>query len=178
MFCPCTFLFQLSTPTLRCMQANGFRCMQGCRLMELNASQKYSKRFEKIQKDLLNHTVMFRPCAFLFQLQGMHTDRKILALQCVLVTYEPSRTFWNFLVPSGTFWKIMEHSGTFWNILEFSGVFWNHLGPSGTFWNLLKPSGSLEFQIDHTRTHRQTDRHKDLLSCVFAAKNIALLSQS
>ena len=50
--------------TVSCMQANG----TACRLMELNASQKDLKRFKKIHKDLLNHTVMFRPCAFLFQL--------------------------------------------------------------------------------------------------------------
>ena len=44
----------------------------------------------------------------------------------------------------------------------------NLLEPSGTFWNLLESSGTLEFQVDHT----QTDRHKDLLSCIFAVKKV------
>ena len=32
---------------------------------------------------IYNHTVKFRPCAFLFQLEGMHTDGKFLALHCI-----------------------------------------------------------------------------------------------
>ena len=44
-----------------CMHANG----TACKLRELNAGKKDLKRFENIHRDLLNHTVMFRPCAFL-----------------------------------------------------------------------------------------------------------------
>ena len=54
----------ITISTLSCMPANG----TAYRLMELYASQKKLKGFKMIHKDLLNHTVMFRPCAFLFQL--------------------------------------------------------------------------------------------------------------
>ena len=94
-----------------------------------------------------------------------------------------SGTFWNFL---HAFWNILHHSGTFWNILhahwnilELSACILKHSGTfcmhSGTFWNILDVVDGcrkVDFQVDDTRTDRRTDIHQDLLSCVFAAKNL------
>ena len=50
---------------------------------------------------------------------------------------------------------------------------------SVTFWNIqdvVEGCRKVSFQVDDGQTNGQTDRQKDLLSCVFAAKNIYFVS--
>ena len=65
-------------------------------------------------------------------------------------------------IHSETFWIILEHSGSFWIILDHSGSFLNILEHSGTFWNILdvvEGCSKVDFHVDQTQTHRQTDLH-------------------
>ena len=62
---------------------------------------------------------------------------------------------------------ILEHSHGFWDILH---AFWNILH---AFWNILHTFRPIDRRHTDTQTDTRTDRHQDLLSCVFAAKNMA-----
>ena len=117
------------------MQVN----VTACKLMELNASYKDSKRLWKIY--LLRYCNVPSLCIPIAILRNAHR-RKVPCITMCPCGFEHSGTFLNILEHSGTFWNILEHSGTFWNILEHSETFWNILEHFGTFWNVLEHSGN------------------------------------
>ena len=138
-------------------------------------------RMGGLQIPLKNCLVLLHPCVH-SRINILHTFLNILEHSAYII--EHSGTFRNIqehssyiLEHSGTFCihsaTFRIDSGTFCNILEHSVTFCIH---SETFWNLLVPSRKVDFQVVHTITHGQidgqTDRHWDLLSCAFAAKNL------
>ena len=75
---------------------------------------------------------------------------------------------WNCIPALGTACKLIEMPAILWNCIQPWITLdnpWVTLGNLGKPWN---------WQNDHLTTHGQTDRHQDLLSCVFAAKNLSI----
>ena len=82
--------------------------------------------------------------------------------------------FWNIL---DAFCNILEHSVLYCLLLSLTVLYYPVLSCTVLYCLVLSCTNSvcvhsLEFQVDDTHTHRQTDTHTlDLLSWVFAAKN-------